>query len=325
MEDGAVDGLIVRERRPQDDAQVVDLGNRLNPLYPPSTVEEVRARIAATPADLYVRRWVGEVDGQVVASASLAQMRTAEPGAYWISLAVEPERQRHGIGSTMLQTIVASAQEAGASRLYAHVPDDRPGSFAFANQAGFAKTGKSERLSRLNVHSANLDGFQGAEERLRAEGVRVVILAEMGMENQPFLRALWRLDGDTQRDVPGSEVWEPDPFDEWVKMFDLPGISPEWFWVAVEGERPVGTAVLQRQGENAAWNAYTSADRAYRGKGIARALKLRTIEWARTHGVDYIYTGNNAENHRMLAINISLGYEMLPAEVEVVRTLRPQT
>jgi hypothetical protein len=32
--------LVIRPQRPEDDARSVDIGNRLNPEFPPSTVEE---------------------------------------------------------------------------------------------------------------------------------------------------------------------------------------------------------------------------------------------------------------------------------------------
>jgi GNAT superfamily N-acetyltransferase len=71
----------------------------------------------------------------------------------------------------------------------------------------------------------------------------------------------------------------------------------------------------------AAGNNLTGVDPVYRGRGIARALKLKTIEWAREHDVESIYTQNDIENRRMLAINISLGYKPLPTEVEMVKDL----
>ncbi len=35
----------------------------------------------------------------------------------------------------------------------------------------------------------------------------------------------------------------------------------------------------------------------------------------------YHYTGNDAENHRMLAINLWLGYQLLPRDIELKREL----
>jgi hypothetical protein len=37
--------------------------------------------------------------------------------------------------------------------------------------------------------------------------------------------------------------------------------------------------------------------------------------------VRYHFTGNELENRRMLAINISLGYQMLPRTIEIARDL----
>jgi GNAT superfamily N-acetyltransferase len=62
-------------------------------------------------------------------------------------------------------------------------------------------------------------------------------------------------------------------------------------------------------------------DPAYRGRGIARALKLKTVEWAREHGVEFIFTANDAQNQRMLSINSSLGYRPLPASIDLVKEL----
>jgi len=87
-----------------------------------------------------------------------------------------------------------------------------------------------------------------------------------------------------------------------------------------DGE-PVGLARLRVYADRKANNAYTGVLSSHRGKGVARALKYRTVEWCRLNDIEYIYTGNEVKNTRMLAINRSLGYEMLPKAVEVERIL----
>ena len=51
---------------------------------------------------------------------------------------------------------------------------------------------------------------------------------------------------------------------------------------------------------------------AYRGRGIALALKLLAIRAARQDGVRYLRTNNDAENVPMLAVNCRLGYRPEP-------------
>jgi GNAT superfamily N-acetyltransferase len=99
------------------------------------------------------------------------------------------------------------------------------------------------------------------------------------------------------------------------------GKSLHTFWLAMEGDTPAGVARLRINVPGLAWNGYTGVDPAYRGRGIARALKLRTILWAQENGIERIFTGNDMTNHRMLSINISLGYEALPADIQLVRDL----
>ena len=53
----------------------------------------------------------------------------------------------------------------------------------------------------------------------------------------------------------------------------------------------------------------TAIDPAYRGRGIALALKLKTIEYGRAHGYSHIRTAVESNNPSMLAINRKLGFE----------------
>jgi GNAT superfamily N-acetyltransferase len=185
-------------------------------------------------------------------------------------------------------------------------------------QRGFTFTGHAEQMSRLNVGAASLDGYDGIEERLHREGIRIVTLAEVETE-ESFLRAVHAVDLEASRDVPSSEVFTGIPYDVWLKHLSGPGRSPESFWIAMDGDTPVGVATLERRGMNAAFNGFTGVARSHRGRGVARALKLKTIEWARSNGVDFIYTGNHVDNKRMLDINIRLGYKPLPRFLEVVK------
>jgi len=50
-----------------------------------------------------------------------------------------------------------------------------------------------------------------------------------------------------------------------------------------------------------------------RGQGIARALKLRTIDYGRANGFREIRTLNDSLNGPMLAINVALGFVREPA------------
>jgi RimJ/RimL family protein N-acetyltransferase len=56
----------------------------------------------------------------------------------------------------------------------------------------------------------------------------------------------------------------------------------------------------------------TAVARAWRGKGLARALKQATIRWAIANGLDALRTGNDVDNAPMRAVNARLGYRPTP-------------
>ena len=57
-----------------------------------------------------------------------------------------------------------------------------------------------------------------------------------------------------------------------------------------------------------AYHDMTAVRRAYRGRGIAGALKRATIAWAIEHGLEALDTGNDDDNAPMRAVNLALGY-----------------
>jgi GNAT superfamily N-acetyltransferase len=185
-------------------------------------------------------------------------------------------------------------------------------------------TGNGEQLSRLGIDTANLEGFEGVEERLRGEGIRIATLAELGADDDRLMCKLYELDRAAHQDEPSSIEWEFDPYEVWRRALVLGyGRSADWCWVAMDGDNPIGLSRLKLVGGDTAMNAFTGVAREYRGRGIARTLKLRTLEWSRQNGVHYHFTSNEAENHPMLAINIRLGYQMLPRSIEVALDLSP--
>jgi GNAT superfamily N-acetyltransferase len=119
-------------------------------------------------------------------------------------------------------------------------------------------------------------------------------------------------------DIPtegGVEAW---PFERWRSaVLDAPTALPEAAVVAVANGEVVGSAVLAALSDGGAEHGLTVVRRAWRGRGIATALKSAQIEWARRTGYKELHTSNDETNLSMRSINARLGYEAAPAFVMV--------
>lgn len=314
--------MVIRARRPEDDAALVALLNDLHAPLPAATVEEFRAEIALVPPGYHAEILVAEQEGRIVGyGRALEMFWTGGPGTFAAGIGVAPPWREQGIGSALSARLLASLTGWGAERLHTDVREDRPAGMAFARRHGFVESGHIARLSWLEVDAATLDGYADLADRLGREGVRVRQLAALGAEDEGTLRAIHTMQMAAAADEPTAEPFSV-PFGQWREMMrGTPGLSPETIWVALAGERPIGLTMLRRQGARDGYQFGMGVDRAYRGRGVARLLKLRQIEWAREHGVEALYTSNDINNPRMYDINVRLGYQPLPALVHLTRDL----
>lgn len=316
--------ITIRPKYPQDDEWMLGMRSRVNDHLPPLGLEAYRhwEHVEESIENGHTERTIGERDGVRVAFLVLEKMWWVEkPGAFHGSMTVDPDLWGQGIGGEAFDWLVERARELEANRLYGNVRADRPISQAFVDHRGFTKTGHADRWSRLEVRKANLDGYVGVEDRLVKEGIHLLTLAETG-QDEDFMRKLHKVSDEAVRDIPMSERFTESPFEMFLEELRDPELTPERVWIALAGDHdPVGLAVLPLRGEHGAFNGFTGVVPAYRGRGVARALKYRSIEWCHENEIDFIYTANDVNNERMLSINNSLGYEVLPISEEVVKQI----
>lgn len=314
--------ITIRPRVRDDDPQIVRILNAIQHDMPPWSVEEQRHYIDSFPAEAGSRHLVAERDGAIVGTAGWnRRIYTTVENSYRCGVSVHPDHRGQGIGSSLYEECLTDLQNRGARRAVAHVREDDPGSERFARSRGFERSGYADRASRLEVQTANLDRSRLAAVAVAQSGVTLISLAEL-KPDEAMLRAICDVDNASTAAMPSSEEWRPMPFEEWKRyVLEGPGYLPEAFFVALDGDQPVGVAWLEKRSGGFAENGYTGVHPRYHGRGIARALKLRTVEWAQANDIEYIVTGNDVHNAPMLRINDEIGYQPLPAHVEMVKTL----
>ncbi len=219
-----------------------------------------------------------------------------------------------------MEAALAFARQHGATRLDAEVRENAPDGLCFAERYGFQRD-RHIFQSRLNLADFDERPFADAASRADAVGVRFVTLANLG-DTDVARRRLHALNAALARDVPGH-VGDFMPFEQFQKtVCSASWYRPDGQIVAAAGDNWIGMAAIGYfAATNSMYNMFTGVDPAWRGKGIALALKLLTIAYARRYDADYISTNNDSENAPMLAINRRLGYQPEPGFYRMIREL----
>jgi GNAT superfamily N-acetyltransferase len=130
---------------------------------------------------------------------------------------------------------------------------------------------------------------------------------------------LWEL----EKDVPSPDPHTQEPMEEFEKVFTRPNFCAEGWFLAVDHGEPVGISMLgfsdTRADKMFTW--LTGVMRSHRRQGIATAMKLCAIEFARGRDVRFIETGNE-ENNPMYQLNLMLGFKPKPAWLDFEKQLK---
>jgi RimJ/RimL family protein N-acetyltransferase len=130
------------------------------------------------------------------------------------------------------------------------------------------------------------------------------------------------VDIEATRDVPATEPMDHIPYNEWEQhVLAHPLFTPEGSFVAIVDGVAAAVSLLIVDNAGRATSMFTGTLRDYRGRGLARAVKLASIEWAAANGVTQLVTTNDERNAPMLAINRRLGYEPVGRRVEWLKEL----
>jgi GNAT superfamily N-acetyltransferase len=240
------------------------------------------------------------------------------PGQFWLTVVVAPYHRHRGLGTQLAEAALGFAWEHGAARLDAEVRDNDLDSLRFAERFGLRQ---HRHLFEARLFLADFDAgrFANVAADGQAAGVRFVTLADLG-DTEEAQRKLHELNFRLAHDVPGREG-DYMPFEQFQKSV----CGASWYRadgqiVAMAGDAWVGMAAVGYfAATNSMYNMFTGVEPAWRGKGIALALKLRAIACARRYGANYISTNNDSENAPMLAINHHLGYQPAPGFYRMIR------
>ncbi|WP_328893113.1 GNAT family N-acetyltransferase [Streptomyces sp. NBC_00236] len=303
--------VIVRDFRPADAEDWVRVRRAALP-FMVTTPEQIVFDLATAHPDKRYRLLVAEEDGEVIGTAQVGRAHESpEPGQAFCNTFVHPERTGRGAGTLLLRTAEEYLALAGATSVYAWVLDT-PGDRAFAGRRGYAPSRPAHFL-HLSLAGASLPPRQ----ELPA-GVELRTAADFADDPRPLFEA----DAETTADEPSDTPALLSDYEEWLtETWRSPGLDHGLTSVVVADGEVAAFSVAETDGVDRYWSGMTGTRRAYRNRGLAKLAKNDSLHRARAAGYTDAYTGNDADNGPMLAINRWFGYEICATEVRHVRAL----
>jgi GNAT superfamily N-acetyltransferase len=270
-----------------------------DPDRPPPRIENLRHMLAAEAGLVYL---VARIDDEPVACGF---MYPDVPEYAEAHLVVVPNARRRGVGSAMLAEIGALARAADRDELQGEARESDADSRAYFERRGYRVVG-GEKAVALDLAEI--------EEPVPEPppGVRIMCRAD----RMDLVDELYEIGADAAEDIPGHPG--RPTYEQWrATDIDRPTREPELFFIALDGDEPIGYATMDNFGQDA-HHGLTAVARNWRQRGVATALKRAQIAKAKRAGFRRLVTSSEERNAPMRNLNAKLGYRPEPSLSTVV-------
>jgi mycothiol synthase len=244
------------------------------------------------PGRLDVLAWD---DGRAVGCAFVERQwgDPVSPTGY-LSIRVRAEERRRGVGTALLARVSDHVRGFGGTDLHAQFRGEAVDQQSFLEHHGFREVG---RMQDVEVDLAAADGRVDVPA-----GIEIVPLNE---RHAPGMHAV-ALEADP--DIPSATPIRTGDLERWYERHLGPLAIRDLSFVALAGDEIVGFAILGECVPGVGEHWMTGVKRAWRGRGVAVALKQAQIAAARAAGLERLRTQNDLANAPMRRVNEKLGY-----------------
>jgi GNAT superfamily N-acetyltransferase len=248
-------------------------------------------------------------------SVMVAEPRLRAQKTATAEIVVAPDARRRGTGTQLYRALSDWARSQGLDRLEGRVKEGEDDSLRWVERRGFAETGRESRLE------LDLTGIDPPEVDPPV-GIEIVTWGE----RPELIEGMYEVSCEASPDIPGAEDEKLDTFEDWL-AYEMtgPGDRPEATFAALANDEVVGYAKFSLTDAQpaTAYHDLTGVKRAWRGRGIAGALKRTQIRWAKENGYELLSTMNEERNAAIRKLNERYGYRLAPGRIFVRGPLAP--
>ncbi len=241
---------------------------------------------------------------------------------YRMGLMVHADWRKHGVGGGLLEAILTALRSSPPVTLQARTWEAWTDSLRFLRRRGFDEIHRMIEL-QLNLIDADLTALADLPCSLKAQGVQFTTLRLEG-EDDKFWANLTDLQQNAIIDWPDPDpdgaVMTPTEADV-RRMFYSLKTTADMIFLAKAGGLFIGYTALgpDHRAPEAIGTGPTAVRLEYRGRGVATALKVLALTYAREQGWNAATT--RSANPVMIHVNEKLGFQRGRAEVRLVRRL----
>ena len=285
----------------------------------PITAEDLRSRDLSRTHLHWFREVAETADGEVAGFCYGMVDKQTHPGKFAVNLHVAKPFRRHGLGDRLNDSMERHLRREGAIRLYVSVAEQDEDSLNFAERRGYTRNRLSFE-SAITPQTFDATPYEPLRKKLESEGVSFVPFSEIE-DREQGIHDLFQVNLVAGYDVPGEDEapW-PD-----VESFRRTVVNAPWFRgagqiLAYQDEIPIALGAVGEPKKDHYYNLFTGVLREHRGRGLATALKVLGIQFAKNAGAETLLTHNDSRNAPMIAINQKLGYQNRPGWYRMEKT-----
>jgi GNAT superfamily N-acetyltransferase len=270
-------------------------------------------------------RFVAEdTNGQIIGYSNYSQAEDMyHPQKFSVNVIVHPEFVAQGIGKSLYHQVLEAIAPYDPILIRANVREDYVRGVRFLIDRDFVEEMRDWE-SRLDPQAWNPEAWQSAKTKVAEQGIVIKSLSELAGTDPERDQKLYEMDWTITLDMPSPDTLTKPSFEHFQKhVLESPDFMPDGWFIAIEGETYVGESALWRSStDTSLYVGATGVLREYRRRGIATALKIYALEFAKNAGCPCVKTWNAQSNRAMLSINEALGFEKQPAWISYAKTLK---